>query len=296
MQRRGLFRANKVNTIPNTFIGGVAADIPDSATLATKLGIPESKIKSFEVVGNDIKAAINTTYNLSGNTFYNKAITYFKDKSKNVKNIVGWEFFNTTSLTCIELEGVETIGVNGFRNSRASRYIFPECTQLDQGVNDSYQFYLCSNAKVIYLPKCTQYGAWTDGTKPNVFFSIQSGVKIYADPSMATINNGSEEGDLAYARSRGCIITYVQNFTKPANITDLSYTTNGTDVTLNFTPPSSTNTLDFYEVYVNGCYKEEISGSGAIISGLSNGDKVTVYACDEYYNRSISNEVTISGI
>jgi hypothetical protein len=280
MQRRGLFRGSKVNTTPNTFIGGVASTIPDSATLATKLGIPESKIGSFEVCGNDIKAAVNAPYTLpryTSSTFGN--YTYFRDLGGNLTEFGSPNIGIPSSCEILEFYSATYHGYN------PSNWSYPSDSQI----------------KIMYFPNVLNWGDSHGQEDPyqgtRIFrFSAAANARIYVHPSMATSNNGGLEGDLAYAQSTGAVIRYVSDFTKPSEITDLSYTTNGTDVTLTFTPPSSTNALDFYQVYVNGCYKEEITGSGAVISGLNNGDKVTVYACDEYYNRSISNEVTISGI
>jgi hypothetical protein len=296
MQRRGLFRGS-INTTPNTFIGGVASTIPDSATLATKLGIPESKIKSFEVVGNDIKAAINTTYSMPYRCWYNDVnITCFDDSKGKCttwnNQTFSYIFRNATNLKGINFPGLlKQDGRYDVRGTNFRSLYFPELEQVLEGF-----IYEDGSAPIrrIYIPKAT---IGTDPTTfEGVFYFLKAGSVIYCDPVNETSNNGGVDADLQNAINDGATVVYIQNSTKPANITDLSYTTNGTDVTLTFTPPSSTNALDFYEVYVNGCYKQEISGSGAVISGLNNGDKVTVYACDEYYNRSISNEVTISGI
>jgi hypothetical protein len=288
MRRRSGFRSgNFFGIAPNTFIGGVASTIPDSATLATKLNIPESEIKSFEVVGNDIKAAVNVNYTLDQIQFGDD-FAYYRDEDGK----------------CLRL-GRESDGNFDTYIRYAYGLYFPNAIYHGYFVSGNWTYnFRSSGARMrLYMPKVLNWGAShgeevrSDGTK--IFrqnFVDYNLWNIYVHPSMLTINNGGLEGDLAFAQSRGATIVGVDNFTKPANITDLSYTTNGTDVTLNFTPPTSTNTLDFYQVYVNGFYKQEITGSGAVISGLSNGDKITVYACDEYYNRSLSNEVIISGI
>ena len=79
---------------------------------------------------------------------------------------------------------------------------------------------------------------------------------------------------------------------------------------LNFTPPSSANALDFYEVWLDDgtdnpvqkyCIFDEISASGATLSGLVSGRtyKLKIAACDVYWNGSglsttpaFSNEIT----
>lgn len=60
MRRRALLMGGKV--IPNTIIGGVGGAINTKALLATKLGISESIIRNFEVVGSDIHCRITSDY------------------------------------------------------------------------------------------------------------------------------------------------------------------------------------------------------------------------------------------
>jgi len=62
-----------------------------------------------------------------------------------------------------------------------------------------------------------------------------------------------------------------------------------TAIQLNFTPPSSTNTIDYYECYANGVLKNKISGSGEYVYGLmaSSSYDITVVAVDIFYNKSV---------
>ena len=71
---------------------------------------------------------------------------------------------------------------------------------------------------------------------------------------MQTINSGGVEGDLALFDSLGTnSVVYVTNFTPPNPVINLSAgTIYNTAVQLNFTPPTSVNGVDFYEVYLNG--------------------------------------------
>lgn len=105
----------------------------------------------------------------------------------------------------------------------------------------------------------------------------------------------------------------VLDYTPPSSVTDLSssnITSSGCD--LNFTAPSSTNSLDFYEVWVErldldewhkdrvlGRYtiSQEITSSGDTISSLISGIsyRIHIIACDIYWNRSeISNIIEIT--
>jgi len=79
-QRRLVRPLSAVNLEPNTFIGGVAAEIPTKAALATKLEIAEGNISNFTIVGNDIECTISNDYSLTTENFRNNAIiTYYKD-------------------------------------------------------------------------------------------------------------------------------------------------------------------------------------------------------------------------
>ena len=285
MRRRGSrLRGLAVNTIPNTFIGGMATWAPDKATLASKFGVSESIISYFNINGNDIEVNFNSDYSLRGQSIYNiDSFTFFHDLenkliSTNTQSIylfgVGYNF------TSIKLEGLIVMnGSSTFRGDKGLRRLYlKNCTTIYFTGHFS-----AMNIDRIYLGRVTQMGA--SATSNDLFVSSTVG-KIYAHASMATINAGSPDGDLV-----GKTVTYVQNYTEPDAITDLSY--NGVDTTLNFTFPNSLNALDFYEVEVNGFFKQEITGSGTPINGLISGDKVQVLSCDIYWNRSKSNIITI---
>jgi len=75
----------------------------------------------------------------------------------------------------------------------------------------------------------------------------------------------------------------------PNAVTNLSIGTKyATALQLNFTPPSSVNGIDFYECYANGIKKNDITASGAYITGLNPDTTytITVKAVDIFYNKS----------
>jgi len=131
-----------------------------------------------------------------------------------------------------------------------------------------------------------------------VFSGITTGSIIYCNPALATNNAGAPDGDLAYAISQGATVRYVANYTASSPVTTLSSgTIYNTAIQLNFTPPSSTNAIDYYEVYVNGVYNKTILGSGEYVTGLSinTSYNLTIYVRDIFYNLSlVSNVVTQS--
>ena len=118
---------------------------------------------------------------------------------------------------------------------------------------------------------------------------------------------------LIIARELGCTLIEVTDTTKPNQITDLSFSNiTSSSVDVSFTPPISTNNLDFYEVYIErqdldywheirvqqrNTIHQEIIGSGDTINNLlANVDyKIKIVACDEFWNKSeISNEIEIT--
>lgn len=300
MRRRGNSYSfiSEVVMQANTFIGGVATQFPTKAALASSLAISEDNISLFAVTGNNIEANIGVSYAIPGNLFNKKALDYYLDIEGKITSVGATSFYtngtvkNTKSYNFKNVLSVETGGFSG--DAGGANAI--KSIRLENATSIGGQCFsgLGGPSNRIYIPRATTLGL---DTLDNIVFRNCYRSKLYLNPFLQTSKAGAEEGDVAYFRSQmipmnlGASITYILNFTKPSSITDLSYNSGGG--TLNFTPPASTNTLDFYEVYVNGFYKQEITGSGATVSGLISGDKVTVYACDIYYNRSISNEITI---
>ncbi|MEG7685968.1 hypothetical protein, partial [Listeria monocytogenes] len=66
---------------------------------------------------------------------------------------------------------------------------------------------------------------------------------------------------------------------------------------LNFTPPSSTNAISYYEVWINGGFTEQrITANGQITGGLNQNaiNTIQVVAVDIFLNKSvISNMVSV---
>jgi len=267
-QRRLVSPLSAVNLQPNTFIGGVASDIPDKSTLALRLGVSESSIPYFAVVGNDIEARVNVDYVLSSFSDF-PGITSYIDKGKCTGlGIAPSGYFGAP--TSIEIMEFPVATYHGGNSGRGSYN------------NDT-------NLKSLYIPNVVNIGASLGNDNLfwiNVFYP---NVKLYAHASMETINGGAEEGDLLHAKIRNVTVSYIQNFTPPNAITNLSIGTKyTTGLQINFTPPSSVNAIDFYEVYVNGVYKDRIPANGGYITGLNidTSYTITVKAIDIYYNKS----------
>jgi len=315
-QRRLVSPLSAVNLQPNTFIGGVATEIPTKAALATKLAIAESNILYFAVVGSDIEARININYSFR-NIWAGSAITRYIDEDDLV---TGCGFNFCSYLKKIKLLGVTTpitymyrdcpllkvihhpllVGVLNTRNifnmDSLTHVILNELNYIGAAGSSGtdFTFFNCPKLKKVYLPECLNFGDTHqfDNTIRNT-----TG-EMYVHSSMFTINNGGLEGDLAARQSAGVVIkdSSLWSFTPPNAVTNLSISTlYATVLQLNFTPPSSVNAIDYYECYANGVYKNDITASGGHITGLNPDTTytITVKAVDVFYNKSeFSNSVS----
>jgi len=282
----------------NTYIGGVSATISTASALATKLGISVGAISNFTIVGSDIKCKITGSYGIPASAFTSDTnITNYID-SDGLVNQVGNDAFNgALSFDKIVLNGITSLGIgvgggNIFRYCPLEVFEAPLLTNL----NTYAIFNNTTNPISAYMPLLATIASSVSGNE-NVFLGIYPGTKLYVKPSLATVNAGGVEGDIAYSITQGATISYVSNFTAPSAISDLSAgTIYNTAIQLNFTPPSSTNTIDYYECYANGVFKNRITGSGQYITGLtaSTNYDITIKAVDIFYNKSTSNVLNVS--
>jgi len=277
----------------NTYIGGVSASISTVSLLATKLGISVGAISNFVVVGSDIKCTITGAYNTNG--FYNDgAITYYHDLDNLITDYPDFR-------VCTNLKRVTMNGVTSFAYTKAkvqqknTLFYLPAMTSVANSAFAEAQISTFDSYKIFYIPNATSLGS---SSASNSVFAQTSVAALYCHPSLATNNGGAEDGDVAVARAQGAKIVFVSSFVAPSAISNLS-SGNITDkeIQLNFTPPSSTNTIDFYEVYVNDVYYSDISVNGGYIGGLtaSTSYSIKVKAIDIYFNKSLfSNTISAS--
>jgi len=268
----------------NTYIGGVSATISSASSLATKLGISVGAISNFTIVGSDIKCKITGSYGIPSNSFITTPITYWTDEGKLITSVGINQFVVLNSFLGYDLnfENCTTINDASFSGARPNAYLLKGLTSMtgNPGISNTI-------SKIYYIPNCLNIG----GTSGNdgVLSSISSGTVFYCHPSLATNNSGSPDGDLSNAISQGAVIRYVTDFTAPSAVTTLAAgTIYNTAIQLNFTPPSSTNTIDYYEVYKDGIYLKKIYASGEFITGLSASTSYdfTLIAVDIFYNKS----------
>ena len=273
------FKGQTVIPPNNTFIGGVSATINTPALLAAKLGnylnsaaFSESAIYNFTIVGADIECYIGVYFTTQ--PIFDSNCTYFKHNDLYYIYIQYNSFINNNNFKYLEAK-------NAIKSSSS---VF--------GGNNQ------GSVKIAYLPNVIDYGnsVIDDGVFKYLGQPLYSLMTIYAHPSMATINSGGVEGDLAYAISRGCDVRYVTNFTAPNAVTDLAVdTVYATAIKLSWTEPSNINGIDFYEIYVDGVLdntSKNLTGSAVGLTNLATYN-FTVIAVDNFYNKSlVSNTVT----
>ena len=294
----------------NTFIGGVASIISTKAALATKLGVLESDISDFSLIGSDVEARINVNYTIQFQAFYNnRTITYFKCTDFSCVNIGGQSFYGS-SLRNIEVKA--TMLGNSFNNTdKLEEVLIPEIVQifnnpfsnsallevsLPKLVNCSNNAFTNSYLQKVYLPNESLVLGSTTGDN-GVFLNIKPGCNIYVHPNLQTANAGSPDGDLVYAVNNGAIVTYINNFTKPAAPSNLIIAVQySTALQINLTQPVSVNNIYFYEVYVDGVlnsthpFGSEINATG--LTPLTT-YSISTLAVDQYNNKSLlSSSVT----
>jgi hypothetical protein len=287
--------APPIDLSTNTEIGGVASAINTPALLASKLAIDVNRITNFQIVGSDIKCKITGSYAMPISCWGVSPITYYRDNDNLVTSLLLNSFRSNSNLPKIEFNGVLTCGGYQTSYSQIGDIILPNCTVInDYAFFDTYNY---ASEKKIVIPRCTTLGS--SALSNNVFQQgIGNKTLIYAHPSLATNNGGAPDGDIAYAISGGATIRYVTNYIAPNQVITLSAgAIYNTAVRLNFTAPSSTNAIEYYECYVNGVFKNKITASGGYITGLTALTlyNITVIAVDIFYNKSVvSNSLSVS--
>lgn len=313
---------------PNTFIKGVANNtISGAADLAAELshypsGVPflASDIKYFNIVGNDVECYISDWYELSGPSFRNNSnIKAYIDEDENLKSITGFGFQNS-GLEYLKDNGL--LSIQGYNLSRYSiqKLEIRSLTSLLGTAN----FYRSYNIQSLYLPNLTnltnislELSAGTDPTpicshiyapnvtvlgdsvsaNNNVFNNLNIDCDVYLDASLWTVNSGNPDPDLQYLIDRGNYVVAVENYTPPNPINDLDdVNIYGTAVEIDFTIPTSTNAIRYYNVLLNGEVHSKTFTKPNYVAGLdlNTSYEITVESVDIYFNSSISNILEVT--
>ncbi|MHC0442308.1 fibronectin type III domain-containing protein [Flavobacterium sp. 3-210] len=229
-------------------------------------------------------------------------VTYLYDNEGLITNLGSNTFATSSNLIRVYVPGVIIQTGISICQDIVKPFIFemPNCTSVPTNFIGNWQIPSGIGNKNLILPRCTNFGA---SEANNSVFTSNGAIrmKLYVPIAKQTSNSGGVEGDIAFvAGSTSSSIVYVPNYTKPNAIADLSAgTVTSTTIQLNFTPPSSANTIDFYEVYLNSMYKGRITASGQSITGLTTITqyKIEILAVDIYYNKSlVSNSINVTTI
>ena len=248
---------------PNTFIGTSNLYLTDKVRLLSRLdGLTLNDVKNFQVDGTNISCFISKNYitkpgfGVTASKTYpgGNSLKYFIDPTGKITEISNHAFYRQ-NMNHFLAPAVEIILGQALRGHATQGYMkeqnlyFPKTTTI---TGDNQAFGNLLAAKRIYLPKCQDYN--NSLTYSETFNAIRTGAKIYVHPNMMTVNGGELQADLAYVRDiRSGSIIPVTDFTPPESITDLDvqlYQGIDSDETVfTFTPPSSINGIDFYELW-----------------------------------------------
>lgn len=200
------FAYGQNSSTPNTFIGGVSAVISTATILASTLGILESRILGFTIIGSDIQCRIKGTYAIPITYFlFPSTITYYDDVDGLVSN-PGY-VRSYTNLHTWNTPNAITIGLFFGRECPLLTVAnFPNATSVTGSA-----FY-SSNCSTFNLNSALTLGTTIDspGTADSVFYLIPTGSVINVPIALATVNSGTPDTDLVYAvSSRSATVNYI---------------------------------------------------------------------------------------
>ena len=295
----------------NTFIGGLGTEVSDENDLASLFDFNATDVTDFLIDSdNNISFRINKSYSPDYNAFntlksglFSNSITYYIDRGGFVNSGLSEDigitsmFYAQTNLHTLWMPNATSSGSDLLRQCYGLTYV-----RLDSVINltGGNQFRIndatLSQLKRIYIPKATTIQS------SNVFKGINSGTVIYHESTMSA-NSELLEAQNTY----GAVLKSVSNFTPPNEVSDLSASLVGnSSLDLLFTTPTSTNSIEFYEVWIddntNNSFQlntiyQEITASGASVTGLNAGTNynIRIVSCDEYWNRSgYSNTINVT--
>jgi len=185
----------------NTYIGGVSGSITSATQLGVKLGISNTRITNFTIVGSDIKCKITGgSYVMPDSAFKSiTTLTYFND-ADGLVTLLNFGCFNgCTALTSISFPNCTTITSNGsFTNA-----VFQNCTALtsvnlpafasDASAKD-FMFQNCTSLTSLSFPSYTgKIGAYmfqgcTNLVSVNLTISGVVGENSYVGTKITTVN------------------------------------------------------------------------------------------------------------
>jgi hypothetical protein len=213
----------------NTIIGGVSTEINSAGQVAAKIGVLESDIFNFKVVGDDVHFYIIKKYTLGSDAFkLNSNITSYIDLDSKMEEVGHGAFLWANSIKEVQLNGVIEINSSSFQANGLLHISLPNCTT-HNATSSTGAFYYnrwlktadlpvitnlvpntfsrCFNIELINIPLCVDLG--DPAVMTNVFYLANKDCVINIHNSMATINNGEPDADLVYAQNIGMTINYI---------------------------------------------------------------------------------------
>lgn len=269
------YRGGAVLPEPNTFIGGVGATSVTSIAdfIALTSGITAANISNFVIDEfNNVSFFVDASYTLNSSAFFEDAnITNYFDYDGKCTGII-----TNTFRVCSSIKIVALYGATSCQN--------------DNFIANS------GGWDVIYLPAMIpKIGGTASADEGN--FSSQPIEDLFLHADIETNNTGSPDGDVQ-AASGAVNIVYIANTTSPSDITDLAVVTDafGSALEFDWTAPSSSNAIDYYEIFAGGHFMGRTTSLNFTLSGLSlnTSYSITVNAIDIYYNRGGSNTIVLT--
>ena len=261
-------------------------------------------MKSYLDIGGNINTVEQGCFNsLSGlNHIYLPNMTVAESQAgfngfAFLSNLHYWHRFDS-------LQRVE----NSFLNqSYDTDYLeLPELTEIWVQNTGKSNFTNLSGLKRCYMPKLSTI-TYPSGQTKSFIGTIPSTCVFYLPTALETSNGGNREQLVEYLEdTQGCTIVYIDNETPPNEVVDLAAVLiSSGSVVLSWTTPTSTNTVEFYEVWIDDGVtswhkyfpKQHMFSSGSTLSGLTSSTNynIKIVAVDEYYNKSgYSNTLNIT--
>jgi hypothetical protein len=311
----GIIAASRLRAAPifqNVVLGGTGATLDTSLKVANFIQVDESDITLLEIDSdNNVKFNVQRDFSIINSSNLSANGSVFFDFSGN-QTIFNQRFLrDITKAICLSNGDPQSLlGFQAFRFCPVTHLILSSI----KGSAGDVSIGEINNTKRIYLPN------WKDLTTEALLLGSQrNGAVMYFNLEMETVNNGDPHPSIVFSSSIGFPdkdeARFIQNLDKPNAVSDLTVSNiTSSTVQLNFTEPTgSTNSIDFYYVYIDysnisfalkystrheiSAFFKEISASGDVLTGLPSGTEITmqIQTVDYYHNVSdYSNIVTFT--
>jgi hypothetical protein len=277
-RRTGLYE-NPSLTSPNLLIGNASNNYPTAASLAADLktayvgsnyDVNDITYFDSDPITKRVTARVEKDYRYNGGT---KSFLFWIDlENKNTDQSLGF-WYNMGALRVVKHQGVTDLGQMVYNSTFVQSVNVPNL--VSTGTSNNGPFRAAKQVYFIYAPQLKKFlpAANYDG---NFFFQIKTNGTIWVHPDMATAQNGSMDGNLAYLQNtKGWTVNYgthptFEQFPNP--VTDLeviSVTSNS--VTLNFSDPEAVNGILAHQLFNGTTYLQNLTAGTTVVTGLNSG-------------------------